>query len=138
MISLSDDQTEIFGNTFAQTLKKGAVIALYGELGAGKTTFVKGVVEALTSFEKRQVQSPTYSYLNIYEASMPIFHFDLYRLKKADGFIQMGFLDYFEEKEGICLIEWPQRIEPLLPKDTLQVHFSHLEKGKRKIDVYQS
>lgn len=121
----------------AQELKQGDILALHGDLGAGKTTLVKSIIETLTSTPSREVQSPTFIYLHTYEAPMPIFHFDLYRLQNSEMFIQMGFLDCFDEK-GICLIEWAEKITSLLPLHTLHLQFTHLEEDKRRIDVYKS
>ena len=137
MLLNSESETELFGNELALKLKPGDIVALHGDLGAGKTTLVKGIVETLAAVSKREVQSPTYTYLSIYEASFPLFHFDLYRLKDDKAFIQMGFLDYLNE-EGICLIEWPDRIASLLPERTLHVKLSHFEGNRRKIDVYKT
>lgn len=121
----------------AQELKQGDILALHGDLGAGKTTLVKSIIETLTSTPSREVQSPTFIYLHTYEAPMPIFHFDLYRLQNSEMFIQMGFLDCFDEK-GICIIEWAEKITSLLPSHTLHLQFTHLEEDKRRIDVYKS
>lgn len=137
MIASTEEEMIEFGGELAQQLKRGAVVALHGDLGAGKTTLAKGVIAALTSISTPEVQSPTFTYLNIYEGELPIYHFDLYRLKSHEDFIQLGFLDFLGEN-GICLIEWAERIAPLLPPLTLHVELSHVGEGKRKIDVYKS
>ncbi|NGX37405.1 MAG: tRNA threonylcarbamoyladenosine biosynthesis protein TsaE [Chlamydiae bacterium] len=137
MLLKTESETEKFGSELALKLKPRDVVALHGDLGAGKTTLVKGIVEMLASVSKREIQSPTFTYLSIYEAQTPIFHFDLYRLKDHNAFIQMGFLDYLNE-EGICLIEWPDRIASLLPEHTLHIKLVHFEGSRRKIDVYKT
>lgn len=137
MIISTEEEMEKFGQQLASSLKSGAIVALHGDLGAGKTTLVKGIVGELTLLPKQTVQSPTFTYLNIYDSELPIYHFDLYRLKGANEFIQLGFLDFLEEN-GICLIEWAERISSLLPANTIHVELSQAGEGKRKIDVYQS
>ncbi len=137
MLASTEEETAEFGAKFAKKLEMGDIVALHGDLGAGKTTLAKAIVSQIAGVSKREVQSPTFTYLNIYDTTLPIYHFDLYRLKNEEAFIQLGFLDYLEE-EGICLIEWAERIEPLLPQKTIHVRLSYVEEGKRKIDVYQS
>jgi len=127
-------ETQKIAKELANTLQKGDVLALHGDLGAGKTTFVKAAASLLAP--NALVQSPTFTYLNIYEASPPLFHFDLYRLQSEKKFIEMGFLDYLYSEEGVCFIEWPECIEALLPEKTKHIRLSHTENGGRAIDVY--
>lgn len=127
-------ETILFAKEFAHTLEKGDIIALHGELGAGKTTFVKAVVASL-SHEKQIVQSPTFTYLHIYDGPFPIYHFDLYRLANEQAFLEKGFLDFLSEGEGVCLIEWPDRIKNLLPKQTRHIHLEHEQSGGRTIAI---
>lgn len=108
----SAEETIKFAEALSKTFYPNLVVALYGPLGAGKTTFVKGILKGLDSIDL--VQSPTYSLLHIYEGSIPVYHFDLYRLKNASEFVSLGFEEYFEEG-GVCLIEWAERIESILP-----------------------
>ncbi len=133
----SEEETTQFGESLALSLNGGTIVALHGDLGAGKTTLVKGVIAQLAGVTKRNVQSPTFTYLNIYDCHPPIYHFYLYHLKGENEFIQLGFLDFLEEK-GICLIEWADRIGSLLPAGTIHVTLSQIGEGRRKIDVYKS
>lgn len=133
----SEAETIQFGRELALQLEEGAIVALHGDLGAGKTTLAKGMIAGISSTEVRNVQSPTFTYLNIYDAKPTVYHFDLYRLKGADDFIQLGFLDFLGDR-GICIIEWAERISSLLPKGCIHVKLSHLGEEMRKIDVYQS
>lgn len=137
MISSSEQETHQLGRLLAKKLQDGDIVALYGDLGAGKTTFAKGIVEELTGTPSRQITSPTFTYLNIYEGTLPLYHFDLYRLRHLDEFIEKGFSDFLEAP-GICLIEWPDRIESLLQDNTWRVTLSHLEEGKREINVQEN
>ena len=111
-----EDTLEIAENIESEKFS-GMVICLNGELGSGKTVFVKGFANALEV--KETVTSPTFSLIKEYdEGEMPLYHMDLYRLedKKDD----IGLLDYFN-KDGICIIEWPENIEEILPEETLKV-----------------
>ena len=134
MITHDATATQTFGRKWAQTLKAGSIIALHGDLGTGKTTLVKGIISELTGTPMDEIQSPTFPLLHIYEGTCPIYHFDLYRIKSADEFIAKGFIDYLDS-DGICLFEWPDRIESILPSHTLNITLSHVEEGVRRIDV---
>lgn len=101
----------------AHQLQGKGILALTGDLGAGKTTFVQGLAIGMGIDEP--IQSPTFVLLNAYHG---LYHFDLYRLKQEDDFKNLGFDEYFE-KEGICAIEWPERIAKLLPKETINIEF---------------
>ncbi len=133
MLTKSEAETGKIARLFAKSLQPGDIVALHGDLGAGKTTFVRAVVEEIAP--ENFVQSPTFTYLNIYEGKLPLYHFDLYRIANQEIFVQMGFLDYLFENEGICFIEWPQRISSLLPEKTKHVVLTHEENGGRMIDV---
>ncbi len=134
-ISNSCEETLQFGKKLAEKLKKGSIVAFFAPLGAGKTTLIKGLVQSLNA--KIQVNSPTFIYMNIYEASLPIYHFDVYRLKNEEDFLNMGFEEYFSS-DGICLIEWAENIEQILPKNILKVYISHLSENQREIKIYES
>ena len=118
------DQTRDFATQLARSLPQKCTLALYGDLGAGKTTFMQGLVRGLQGTEE-DVHSPTFVYLHLYQtATIPVFHFDLYRLSQESDFLALGFNEYFE-KEGITAIEWPERIQNLLPPTTISLYFSH-------------
>jgi tRNA threonylcarbamoyladenosine biosynthesis protein TsaE len=132
--SNSQEETIGCGKKLARDVSSGSIICLFGELGAGKTTFIKGVVSELSGVEPEQVCSPTFSYLNIYEGKCAVYHFDLYRLSGADDFLSLGFEEYLNST-GVCCIEWSERILPILPKDTLHVTLSHNGEGRRRISI---
>jgi tRNA threonylcarbamoyladenosine biosynthesis protein TsaE len=121
----SEEETLLFGQQIAQNLPSGTILALSGDLGAGKTTFVQGLAQGLDI--KDPVQSPTFSILNIYPG---LYHFDLYRLKNEADFLGLGFDEYFQ-KSGVCAIEWPERIPTLLPPRTISIRFAHA--GEQRI-----
>jgi tRNA threonylcarbamoyladenosine biosynthesis protein TsaE len=119
----SPEETHLFGKKIASSLEPNTVIALSGDLGAGKTTLIKGIVEGLSG-NPLQVQSPTFVYLHIYSAKFSIYHFDVYRLKNSEQFLALGFEEYFSAG-GICLIEWSEKITSILPPNTSFIHLSH-------------
>jgi tRNA threonylcarbamoyladenosine biosynthesis protein TsaE len=120
----SSEETIALGYKMASLLPANTVIALSGDLGAGKTTFVQGL--ALGLHIQEPIQSPTFVLLNSYGN---LHHFDLYRLKSGEDFINLGFDEYFQ-KGGICAIEWPQIIADQLPPNTIQIHFHYNENGR--------
>ncbi|MDB6081654.1 MAG: hypothetical protein JWO53_926 [Chlamydiia bacterium] len=124
-----------FGQKFAQSLCSQKVICFFGELGAGKTTFIKGLGFAL-GIDPSEINSPTFQYLNTYTGKMPLYHFDLYRLQGAEDFLNMDFDEFFSS-QGICCVEWAERIASIIPKDAIQITICHTEDGGRKIEVRQ-
>ncbi len=134
-VTHSPEETINLGKQLAQQLSPKTTLCFFGDLAAGKTTFIKGIVEELSGHSADSVCSPTFSYLNIYEGKQSVFHFDLYRLRFADEFLDMGFDDYFYAN-GICCIEWSERITNIIPKNALTVELSHFEQDNtRKISV---
>ena len=120
----NESETINLGVKIASSLKNGDVIALYGDLGSGKTRLVKGICLGLDV--KQMVNSPTFIIVNEYNSTKfhNIFHFDLYRLKSEDEILAMGFDDYMKNR-GIVIIEWPEHAERLLPPGTIKIHISH-------------
>jgi tRNA threonylcarbamoyladenosine biosynthesis protein TsaE len=118
----SAEATCEFAAKWASMLAPNDVIALSGDLGAGKTTFIQGLVSGLHG-QPFQVQSPTFVYLHPYDADLSVYHFDLYRLQSSQEFCLMGFDEYFE-MGGITAIEWPERIESLLPKRAIRIYLT--------------
>ncbi len=126
-ISSSEKQTKEIAFEYAKTLKKGDVVILSGDLGAGKTAFVKGVAEY---FGLNGVTSPTYAYLNVY--GNLLYHYDCYRLSCGEDAERLGLTDYFNQ-DNICLIEWAENIEDVLPDQTKEVRIEKLSNDERKI-----
>lgn len=133
-LSHSPIDTVSFARNFGKTLSINTVICFFGDLAAGKTTFIKGLLEGAAHINPAEVQSPTFTYLNIYEGSKTAFHFDLYRLKDSSEFLNMGFDEYFEA-DGICCIEWSERISAYLPDDCIQIFLEHVGEDKRLITI---
>lgn len=133
-VSHSAAETFALGVDFGVRLPLRTVICFFGELAAGKTTFIKGLIAGAAQIDPSQVQSPTFNYLNIYEGVKSVYHFDLYRLRDLDEFLSMGFDEYFEA-EGICCIEWSERIASYLPEGCIEVHMQHAGNDQRKITI---
>lgn len=110
------------GRAFSDSLEAGDVVALVGDLGAGKTHFSKGVVSGLGA--KGEVTSPTFSLVNEYPGGrLPVFHFDFYRIDSPDELIRIGWDEYLDE-DGIILVEWADKFPELLPEGMIPLHFS--------------
>jgi len=120
IVLASSEETLRLGAQFACKLPNRSILALQGDLGAGKTTFVQGLLNGFAVADT--AQSPTFTYLQIYEG--PIYHFDLYRLSSEKDFLHLG-LDEFLSSDGIAIIEWPDRIASLLPSNTPLIRLSH-------------
>ena len=119
LISNSENETKQIAEKFAKQLKKGDIVVLTGDLGSGKTKFVEGI---LTYFGKADdISSPTFTIVNEYDAKEKLYHFDVYRLEDVDEFYAIGGEEYFDK--GICLIEWGEIIEEILPKRYLKIIF---------------
>jgi tRNA threonylcarbamoyladenosine biosynthesis protein TsaE len=114
-----EDDTEKLGRSLGQALAPGAVVALIGPLGAGKTRLVQSIAAELGA-DRRTVNSPTFVLIQEYDAPLPIFHCDTYRLRSVDEFLDLGVDEMFQS-EGVCLIEWADRVTPVLPADRLQI-----------------
>lgn len=127
--SSSAEQTEEIAFEYAKTLKKGDVVLLSGDLGAGKTAFTKGIARY---FGFEGVTSPTYAYLNVYGDF--IYHYDCYRLSCGEDAERLGLTDYFGG-DNICIIEWAENIEDVLPKNTKTVCIEKISDGERKIKL---
>ena len=131
-ISHSPAETIALARTLAATLRRGAVLALSGDLGAGKTHFVKGLAAGLGT--AASVTSPTFTLLHEYPGGrLPLYHFDFYRLDDADEALRIG-LDEYLDGDGACVIEWADKFPALLPPHTRWLRFTHREDGARVIE----
>ena len=129
----NNSETENFGMEFAATLKPGDVIALTGPLGAGKTTLTKSIAKGLGVTE--MLSSPTFTIVCEYETGrMPLYHFDVYRVHDPDELFEMGFEEYFD-KRGVCLIEWANLVEDLLPENTIRINLEYGENEDSRVLV---
>ena len=124
VLSRSAAQTEDIGRTLGSFLYRGAFLALFGNLGGGKTCFTRGVVAALAPGSAHLVASPTYAIMNEYPGPLPVYHFDFYRLTSGDEIAELGFDDYFQGN-GVCIAEWSEHLGDRLPTDHLSITFVH-------------
>lgn len=134
LISNSEEETKLIGKKFASNLNKGDVVVLTGDLGSGKTKFTEGVLQYFGL--ENEISSPTFTIVNEYvKDGINIYHFDVYRLEDEDEFYAIGGEEYFEK--GICLIEWGEMIQNILPKQYIHIIFSrNLEnENQRKIII---
>lgn len=135
LIVHTPEETQRIAKEWADQLPTHALILLEGTLGAGKTTFVKGLAQSLGDIPIHAVQSPTFTYLHLHKGKRTtLYHFDLYRLSGVDEFVQQGF-DEFLELPGLCCIEWPERITPLLQRPHWKVSLSHIDATARRMEI---
>lgn len=128
----SPEQTEAVGASLGRLLESGDLVTLSGELGGGKTCFVRGVVTTLAPASKELVASPTFAILNEYPGTPPVLHYDCYRLRGSDDAVELGIEEHLYGI-GICLIEWPERIKSILPDDRLDLLFEYSGDTRRSI-----
>lgn len=132
MISHSYAETAAIGFETGKSLRKGSVISLRGSLGAGKTVFAKGVARSLGITEA--IVSPTFTIVQEYDGTMKMYHLDLYRLSGEDEFESMGG-EEFLYPDGISLIEWSEKIDSMLPDDTIYVSITINDDQSRNIEI---
>lgn len=136
--SKSSKETKKIGQKLGQTILKSLnskdnfIIGLYGDLGGGKTTFIKGVAKGLGI--KSNITSPTFTLLKEYKApKAKLFHFDFYRLKKTDDAFGIGLEEYLKKPGSVSVIEWVDRVEDILPKEKLIIEFDFISQNERKL-----
>ncbi len=133
-IELADESdTEALGRAIARIVVPGTTIALDGPLGAGKTRLTRAIAEAL-GVDPREVASPTFVLIHEYEGTLPLFHFDAYRLPDAEAFDALGAADYFGAG-GVCLIEWADRVADRLPPDAWSIRIAPLDPSRRVVTL---
>lgn len=123
LFSNGSEETARAGEEFAHSLRPGDVVALFGELGSGKTVFIKGVCRGMEVVD--EVTSPSFTLIHEYTGRVPIYHFDFYRIENQDEFFELGCEEYFYG-EGICLIEWADRIIEYLPTKRFEIYLKNL------------
>lgn len=128
IITISPGETEALGQKLGEKLRPGDVLALFGGLGVGKTTFVKGLAAALGV--NVPVTSPTYTIVNEYAGDLPLFHFDMYRLSDSDELFEIGWEDYML-RGGVIAVEWSENVADIFEEDTIKVYFKRDEEGRR-------
>lgn len=148
ILTKNSEETQKLGEKLARsdpvqgrTLQGGRIIALYGELGSGKTTFVQGLAKGLGI--KNKIISPTFIIVKSYEISIKyqvsgikyFYHIDLYRIDDKNNFKEIGINEIISDPRNIVAIEWAEKIKSMLPKDRVDIYFEYLNEGKRKIKI---
>ena len=126
-VSHSTQETEQFGEEVAKSLRGGDVLAFTGSLGMGKTAFTRGLARGLGC--RGRVTSPTFTIVNEYDGKTPLFHFDMYRLGSSDELFDIGWDDYLA-RDGVCAVEWSERVSDALPDDTISVDIARGEEDE--------
>ena len=125
------EATEAFGRRLGERLFPGAVIALIGPLGAGKTHLTRAIAEGLQVRNPAAVNSPTFVLIQEYPARLPIYHFDAYRLTGSREFADLGANEYFEG-DGVCIVEWADKVEATLPTEHLRIAIEVVDENRRR------
>jgi tRNA threonylcarbamoyladenosine biosynthesis protein TsaE len=130
----SPEETQEVGVQIGQRLRPGDVVALIGELGVGKTCLTQGIARGVGVSSEQVVNSPSYILINEYTGKVPIYHIDLYRLLCLTEIVDLGLEDYLEG-DGICVIEWADRMEALLPERCIRIRIFEENGSTRRIEV---
>lgn len=125
-------ETEQLGRLIGESLIGGEIIAMTGDLGAGKTTMTKSIAKGLNIDE--HITSPTFTIVNEYDGRLKLFHFDVYRIGDIEEMYDIGYEEYFYSG-GVCIIEWANLIEEILPKNTINIEIYSLDENKREIMI---
>jgi tRNA threonylcarbamoyladenosine biosynthesis protein TsaE len=133
----SADETEALGAALGRQLLGGEVIGLSGDLGAGKTCFVRGVASGLGVPSEYPVASPTFTLLNEYPGRLTLFHADLYRLNRIDDLVEIGLIDHYGGN-GVCIVEWFDRFPEAIPREHLAICFNAKSDTSRMLSLTAS
>ena len=131
-ITANERETEALGAAFGAKIADGSVVAMYGDLGAGKTAFVRGMAKGM-GIDAR-VNSPTFTIVNEYIGQRELFHFDMYRLGSSDELFDIGWEDYLA-REGVCVVEWSENVDDAFDGTELMVTINKLSDTERKITI---
>ncbi len=133
LVTRSASETQALGRALMELLPEGALVALYGDLGTGKTCLVRGMAEAAGT--AAHVTSPTFTLVHEYRGARTLYHLDLYRLTAPDQVLHLGYEDLFEPAEGVCVVEWAERADALLPPRRVDIRLSHEKGDVRRIEI---
>lgn len=132
--SANPEYTFKFGKNLGMHLSPGDVVALVGELGAGKTTLTQGIVRGLGVGEEHYIGSPTFTLINEYTGRMPVYHLDFYRIEMPEELVNLGLEEYLYG-EGVAIIEWADKIKALLPEEYMMVTMQYVDRTVRTLEV---
>ena len=133
MVSHRAEETQALGRALMELLPDGSLVALYGDLGAGKTCLVRGMAEA--SGMSRQVTSPTFTLVHEYRGERTLYHLDLYRITAPEQVLHLGYEELFAPSDGVCVVEWAERAADLLPPRRVDIRLSHEDAHTRRIEI---
>lgn len=132
-LARSEEETVALGHALGESLPARSVVALNGALGAGKTRLVRAIAASLGA-DPNQVTSPTFVLIQEYHGRLPIYHFDAYRVHDADEFESLGSYEYLEG-QGVCLVEWAERVAACLPRDRLEIMIHVASETERRFEI---
>jgi len=132
IVTNNENETVYEGEKLGRTLKPGAVVALHGDLGVGKTAFTRGIASGLGI--AMSVSSPTFTIVNEYPGDVPLFHFDMYRLDSETELFDIGWDDY-HDRGGVCVVEWSEKVPGAFTPDTIVVKFENLGNDSRRLEI---
>ncbi len=131
VVTSSPEQTWKVGEQLGALLGPGDTVCLYGDLGAGKTSFSYGIATGL-NVKDQYITSPTFTFVNEYQGRVPFYHIDLYRLKDRDELENIGFEEYIDS-DGVTVIEWAERAEEELPEERLSIYLTYVNENSREV-----
>jgi len=134
IITCNAQETAALACLIGNKLREGDILALSGELGSGKTCFTGGLARGLGVEENYQITSPTFTLINEYPAKLNLYHFDVYRLSGYSDLEDLGYEEYFAGK-GVVVIEWAEKIAPIIPETAIFINFEYINENKRKITL---
>jgi len=134
-LSHSPKQTIAFAKKFARELRPGSAVSLEGNLGSGKTTFIKGVALGLGLYDSQGVKSPTFVLMHVYPTPRPLYHFDLYRLETLKELQEIGFEEFIRDPNAVSCIEWGEKAKGLLPPNVYHVNLEIVNYSSRRIII---
>jgi tRNA threonylcarbamoyladenosine biosynthesis protein TsaE len=134
IITTCEEETLTTAKAFATRLLAGDIVCLQGPLGAGKTTFVKGLIAELCKISQHEISSPTFTYMHIYSSSPSVHHFDMYRLDGDQQLFQMGLNEYIDDTV-ISIVEWPEKTPSILLRAHYIVQIGYTDSNKRRIQI---
>ncbi|QTA89352.1 tRNA (adenosine(37)-N6)-threonylcarbamoyltransferase complex ATPase subunit type 1 TsaE [Desulfonema magnum] len=132
--TLSLEETQLLGQKTGELINGGTVIALTGDLGSGKTSFIQGLAKGLGVPNEYYVTSPSYTLINEYPGRCPLFHADLYRLEHVEDIEEIGLYEILDSEEGVVAIEWADKFREILP-DHIAIHLEIADDESRKISI---
>ena len=130
----SPQDTYNFGKFLGENLQPGALVALYGELGAGKTCLTQGIARGLGVPEEYPITSPTFTIINEYPGRLTLYHLDMYRLSGVRDLDEIGYDDCFSDR-GVIVMEWAEKIQEVIPEGTLFIVLTYIHESRRKIVI---